>query len=65
MLISAAKHTPANYKSYTNALKAQDFNALCPQLPSWNDSSPPSSLQKASPLSSMPTNLSSKLTNVF
>ncbi|KAF5869608.1 putative prolyl aminopeptidase protein [Botrytis fragariae] len=41
VLVHGAWHTPANYKSYSDALEAQGFKVLCPQLPSCNDKSPP------------------------
>ncbi|KAF7905208.1 uncharacterized protein EAF01_005729 [Botrytis porri] len=41
VLVQGAWHTPANYKSYSDALEAQGFKVLCPQLPSCNNKSPP------------------------
>ncbi|KAF7940679.1 uncharacterized protein EAE97_006865 [Botrytis byssoidea] len=41
VLVHGAWHTPANYKSYSDALEAQGFKVLCPQLPSCNGKSPP------------------------
>lgn len=41
VLVHGAWHTPANYSSYANALKAQGFKVLTPQLPSCNNSPRP------------------------
>ncbi|KAI9643115.1 hypothetical protein NHQ30_008850 [Ciborinia camelliae] len=41
VLVHGAWHTPANYESYANALRAQGFKVICPQLPSCNNISPP------------------------
>ncbi|OJJ57341.1 hypothetical protein ASPSYDRAFT_46488 [Aspergillus sydowii CBS 593.65] len=41
VLVHGAWHTPANYQSYTAALRAQGFTVHCPLLPSCNKSLPP------------------------
>ncbi|KAF7946472.1 hypothetical protein EAE96_009470 [Botrytis aclada] len=43
VLVHGAWHTPKNYETYINALKAQGFKVVCPRLPSCNGSSPPDS----------------------
>ncbi|KAI9734755.1 MAG: hypothetical protein M1818_006742 [Claussenomyces sp. TS43310] len=41
VLVHGAWHTPPNYQSYIDALKAQGFTVHCPHLPSCNGASPP------------------------
>ncbi|TVY43897.1 hypothetical protein LOCC1_G003845 [Lachnellula occidentalis] len=41
VLVHGAWHTPPNYQSYTDALKAQGFKVLTPRLPSSSGKSPP------------------------
>lgn len=41
ILVHGAWHTPANYQSYADALRAQGFKVHCPHLPSCNGASPP------------------------
>ncbi|KAL9119098.1 MAG: hypothetical protein Q9187_004348 [Circinaria calcarea] len=41
VLVHGAWHTPANYETYINALKARGFTVHCPRLPSCNGASPP------------------------
>lgn len=40
-LVHGAWHTPSNYQSYIDALKARGFSVHCPRLPSCNGASPP------------------------
>ena len=42
VLVHGAWHTPPNYQTYIDALKAQGFTVHCPRLPSCNGASPPS-----------------------
>lgn len=41
VLVHGAWHTPPNYQSYIDALKAKGFTVHCPRLPSCNGASPP------------------------
>jgi len=41
VLVHGAWHTPPNYESYSNALKAGGFKVHCPKLPSSSGKSPP------------------------